>query len=177
MLEIRRFVEADRTAVIALWEACGLLRSWNDPDRDIDRKIDRDPDGFLIGEFEDRIVAAAMAGYDGHRGWVNYLAVDPEIFHPRADYLLRVVGMSMRDAGILHGDLLAVKRTRDVTSGQIVVARVNDEVTVKRFRRAGRAVRLIPENSDYATILIDLHSHSLEIEGLGVGVLRSGVPL
>jgi ribosomal protein S18 acetylase RimI-like enzyme len=78
LLEIRRFVEADRTAVIALWEACGLLRSWNDPDRDIDRKIDRDPDGFLIGESAGRIVAAAMAGYDGHRGWVNYLAVDPE---------------------------------------------------------------------------------------------------
>ena len=107
----------------------------------------------------------------------DYLAVDPEVFHPRADYLLRVLGMSMRGAGILHGDLLAVKRTHDVTSGQIVVARVNDEVTVKRFRRAGRTVRLIPENSDYATILIDLHSHSLEIEGLGVGVIRSGVPL
>ena len=107
----------------------------------------------------------------------DHLAVDPAIFRPAADYLLRVVGMSMRDAGILHGDLLAVKRTRDVTSGQIVVARVNDEVTVKRFRRRGRTVRLIPENTDYATILIDLHSHSLEIEGLGVGVIRAGEPL
>lgn len=79
MLEIRQFIETDRAAVIALWEACGLLRSWNDPDRDIDRKVTRDPEGFLIGESEGRLVAAAMAGYDGHRGWINYLAVHPEV--------------------------------------------------------------------------------------------------
>ncbi len=79
MLEVRQFVEADRAAVITLWETCDLLRPWNDPDRDIDRKIAHDPDGFLIGESGGRIVAAAMAGYDGHRGWINYLAVDPEI--------------------------------------------------------------------------------------------------
>jgi len=79
MLEVRQFVETDRAAVITLWETCGLLRPWNDPDRDIDRKIARDPDGFLIGESGGRIVAAAMAGYDGHRGWINYLAVDPGV--------------------------------------------------------------------------------------------------
>ncbi len=79
MLEVRQFVEADRAAVITLWETCGLLRPWNDPNRDIDRKIARDPDGFLIGESGGRIVATAMVGYDGHRGWVNYLAVDPAV--------------------------------------------------------------------------------------------------
>jgi len=79
VLEIRQFVETDRATVVTLWEACGLLRSWNDPDRDIDRKIARDPEGFLIGESEGRLVAAAMAGYDGHRGWINYLAVHPEV--------------------------------------------------------------------------------------------------
>jgi ribosomal protein S18 acetylase RimI-like enzyme len=78
VLEIRQFAETDRAAVVRLWEACGLLRPWNDPDRDIDRKIARDPEGFLIGESEGRLVAAAMAGYDGHRGWVNYLAVHPD---------------------------------------------------------------------------------------------------
>jgi len=79
MLEVRRFAEADRAAVITLWETCDLLRPWNDPNRDIDRKIARDPYGFLIGESGGRIVAAAMVGYDGHRGWINYLAVDPAV--------------------------------------------------------------------------------------------------
>jgi ribosomal protein S18 acetylase RimI-like enzyme len=78
VLEIRKYTEADRTAVIALWETCGLLRPWNDPGRDIDRKVARDLDGFLVGESDGTIVATAMVGYDGHRGWVYYLAVDPE---------------------------------------------------------------------------------------------------
>lgn len=104
----------------------------------------------------------------------DYLNVDPAVFHPRADYLLRIAGLSMRDAGMQDGDLLAVHRTRDITNGQIVVARLNDEVTVKRFRRQGRLVRLIPENPEFATILIDLHSQVLVIEGLGVGVIRRG---
>src|SRR5512139_4130317 len=81
--------------------------------------------------------------------------VDPALFQPRADYLLKVRGMSMRDAGILDGDLLAVHRTREARSGQIVVARVHDEVTVKRLRRRGNTVELIPENPDFKTIVVD----------------------
>ncbi|MEE8212105.1 MAG: transcriptional repressor LexA [Acidiferrobacterales bacterium] len=100
--------------------------------------------------------------------------LDPALFKPRADYLLRVRGLSMRDAGILDGDLLAVHRTTEVRNGQIVVARIDDEVTVKRFRRRGRLVTLAPENPDFAPMEIDLRHQPLVIEGLGVGVIRNG---
>jgi len=98
--------------------------------------------------------------------------VDPALFQPRADYLLKVRGMSMRDAGILDGDLLAVHRTREARSGQIVVARVHDEVTVKRLRRRGNTVELLPENPEFKTIVVDLREDDFAIEGLGVGVIR-----
>lgn len=104
--------------------------------------------------------------------------VDPALFHPRADYLLRVRGSSMRDAGILDGDLLAVHRTGEARNGQIVVARIEDEVTVKRFRRqAGwrHRVQLLAENPDFAPIEVDLRAQDLVIEGLAVGVLRVGL--
>jgi repressor LexA len=104
----------------------------------------------------------------------DHFYVDPRLFRPRADYLLRVKGMSMRDAGILHGDLLVVHRNPEAFSGQIVVARLEDEVTVKRFRRRGRVVRLMPENPDFEPILVDLRQQSLVIEGIGVGVIRNG---
>jgi repressor LexA len=103
--------------------------------------------------------------------------VDPRVFRPRADYLLRVRGMSMRDAGILDGDLLAVHRTREARNGQVVVARVDDEVTVKRFQRRGDRVQLLAENPDYQPINVDLRRQTLVIEGLGVGVLRTGTSL
>lgn len=77
-MHIRPFRAADRSAVIALWDAAGLLRPWNDPDRDIDRKLSLDDELFLVGERDTgELVAVAMVGYDGHRGWVNYLGVDP----------------------------------------------------------------------------------------------------
>jgi repressor LexA len=104
--------------------------------------------------------------------------LDPGLFRPRADYLLRVRGESMRDAGILDGDLLAVHRTPEAGNGQIVVARLGDEVTVKRFRRHNRwrhRVQLLPENPDFAPIPVDLREQELVIEGLGVGVLRLGL--
>ncbi len=107
----------------------------------------------------------------------DYLDIRADIFRPRADYLLRVFGMSMKEAGIIDGDLLAVHRTQDVTSGQVVVARVNEEVTVKRYRHRGHQVYLLPENPEFATILVDLRHHILEIEGLGVGVIRNGKAL
>jgi repressor LexA len=100
--------------------------------------------------------------------------VDPNLFTPRADYLLRVRGMSMRDAGILEGDLLAVHRTEEARTGQVVVARLADEVTVKRFRRRGHSVQLLPENPDFEPIEVDLRSEALVIEGVAVGIIRNG---
>jgi len=98
--------------------------------------------------------------------------IDPALFPQRPDYLLRVEGMSMQDAGILDGDLLAVHRTPEAHNGQIVVARLDDEVTVKRFRRRGHRVQLIPENIDFEIIEVDLLRQEFAIEGLGVGVIR-----
>ena len=98
--------------------------------------------------------------------------VDPSLFTRKPHYLLRVEGMSMQDAGILDGDLLAVHRTPEARSGQIVVARVDDEVTVKRFQRRGFLVQLVPENIDFEPIEVDLRRQDLAIEGLGVGVIR-----
>jgi repressor LexA len=97
----------------------------------------------------------------------------PAFFHPRADFLLRVRGDSMIDAGILNGDLLAVHKTPDAANGQIVVARLDDEVTVKRFQRRGRRrVTLLAENEAFDPIEVDLEQQAFQIEGLGVGVLR-----
>lgn len=78
-MEIRRFAETDSEAVIALWQRCGLLRRWNDPRKDIARKLRVQPELFLVGVVDGRIAASVMAGYEGHRGWINYLAVDPEL--------------------------------------------------------------------------------------------------
>lgn len=78
-MEIRPFVEADSDALIALWQRCGLLRPWNDPRKDIARKLRVQPELFLVGVVDGRVVASVMAGYEGHRGWINYLAVDPEL--------------------------------------------------------------------------------------------------
>jgi repressor LexA len=100
--------------------------------------------------------------------------LDPMLFRPRADYLLKVRGMSMRDAGILEGDLLAVHRTSEARSGQVVVARLGSEVTVKRFKRQGAQVQLLPENPDFEPILVDLKRDFFAIEGLGVGIIRNG---
>ncbi len=98
--------------------------------------------------------------------------VDASLFSRKPHYLLRVKGMSMQDAGILDGDLLAVHRTPEARNGQIVVARLDDEVTVKRFRRRGFLVQLVPENIDFSPIEVDLRRQELTIEGLGVGVIR-----
>ena len=100
--------------------------------------------------------------------------LDPSLFHPRADYLLRVKGMSMRDVGILDGDLLAVHATGEARNKQIVVARLDDEVTVKRFHRKGNMVQLIAENPDFEPIDVNLQEQPLVIEGVAVGVLRNG---
>ena len=102
----------------------------------------------------------------------DYFDLDAGKFKPRADYLLRVRGDSMQGAGILDRDLLAVHRAREASNGQIIVARIDNEVTVKRFRQNDRYVQLLPENPAFDVIDIDLSSDDFVIEGLGVGVLR-----
>jgi repressor LexA len=99
--------------------------------------------------------------------------VDPDLFRPRADYLLQVKGLSMRDEGILDGDWLVVHRTREAKSGQLVVARLGDEVTVKRLKLRGRKAELVPANPDFQTLHVDLERQALEIEGVAVGVIRN----
>jgi repressor LexA len=104
----------------------------------------------------------------------DYCEISPNFFRPSADYLLRVNGDSMKDCGILNGDLLAVHRTTNVNNGDIVVARLGDEVTVKRLKkhRSKYQVSLMPENEDYDPIEVDLREEELVIEGIGVGVIR-----
>ena len=98
--------------------------------------------------------------------------VESSLFQRKPDYLLRVRGMSMRDAGIMDGDLLAVQSTRDAKNGQIVVARLGDDVTVKRYRRLPDRIELLPENPDYATIVVE-PGEPFEIEGLAVSLIRN----
>jgi repressor LexA len=100
-------------------------------------------------------------------------ALEPSLFSRRPDYLLRVRGMSMKDAGILDGDLLAVARTSEARNGQIVVARLGDEVTVKRFHRVSDGIELRPENPDFEPILVPPDHPEFELEGLAVGLIRN----
>ncbi len=99
--------------------------------------------------------------------------VDPALFSAKPDYLLKVRGMSMRDAGILDGDLLAVKKTDQARNGQIVVARLGDDVTVKRYKKSPGMIELLPENPDFETIRVDAGNEDFALEGLAVGLLRS----
>jgi len=107
----------------------------------------------------------------------THYRIDPQLFNPKPHYLLRVQGMSMKDAGILDGDLVAVHRTPEVRSRQIIVARLDDEVTVKRYRQTGSLVSLLPENDDFEPIVVDLKTQALVIEGVVVGVIRDGLLL
>ena len=104
----------------------------------------------------------------------THYRLDPGLFTTRPHYLLQVHGMSMRDAGIYDGDLVAVHRTPDVRNRQIIVARLEDEVTVKRYRQKGREVWLMPENPDFEPIHVDLEKEPMVIEGVVVGVIRRG---
>lgn len=122
----------------------------------------------LIGRVAAGSPILAEAHVQGH------YQIDPLLFTPRADYLLKVRGMSMRDADILDGDLLAVHRTTEARSGQIVVARVHDDVTVKRLRRRGATVELLPENPAFKPIVVDTRRDPVAIEGIAVGLIRTG---
>ena len=99
--------------------------------------------------------------------------MEASLFTRRPDYLLKVRGMSMRDAGIMDGDLLAVQKAQDAKNGQIVVARLGDEVTVKRFRRTKTSIELIPENPDFKTLVVPFGDVDFELEGLAVGLIRN----
>ncbi len=104
----------------------------------------------------------------------SHYAVDPALFRPHADFLLRVHGDSMKNIGILDGDLLAVHSTQVAQNGQVIVARVEDDVTVKRLQQKGHQVTLIAENDDFEPIEVDLRNQQFAIEGLAVGVIRNG---
>ncbi|MDH2926560.1 repressor LexA [Lonepinella koalarum] len=100
--------------------------------------------------------------------------VDPEMFKPQADFLLKVSGQSMKDIGILDGDLLAVHSTKDVRNGQVIVARIEDEVTVKRLERKGDVIYLHPENEEFEPIVVNLREQEqFEVEGIAVGIIRN----
>lgn len=120
----------------------------------------------LIG----RVAAGSPILAQEHIDQTYYL--ENSLFQHKPDYLLKVRGMSMRDAGIMDGDLLAVQSTKDAKNGQIVVARLGDEVTVKRFRRTKNLIELIPENPDYQIIVVE-PGEPFEIEGLAVGLIRN----
>lgn len=122
----------------------------------------------LIGRVAAGSPILAQEHVEGH------YQIDPFLFKPTADFLLRVNGMSMKDVGILDGDLLAVHKTKEARNGQVVVARIGDEVTVKRLQRKGAKVRLLAENPDFSPIDVDLKNQDFEIEGLAVGVIRNG---
>ena len=107
----------------------------------------------------------------------THYRIDPQLFNPKPHYLLRVEGMSMQDAGILDGDLVAVHRTPEVRNRQIIVARIEDEVTVKRYRQTGSVVSLMPENDDFEPIVVNLEEQLLVIEGVVVGIIRDGLRL
>ena len=106
---------------------------------------------------------------------VEHIQIDAGVFQPRPHFLLKVVGMSMKDAGIFDGDLVAVHRTSEVRHRQIIVARLENEVTVKRYRQEGSVVWLMPENADFEPLRVDLQHESLLIEGIVVGVVRRNV--
>ncbi len=130
----------------------------------------REPEGLpLIGRVAAGQPLLAQEHIEEHH------KIDPLLFHPQADYLLRVHGMSMRDIGIIDGDLLAVHQSPVAQNDQIVVARIGDEVTVKRFRQRGNIVTLIAENPEFDPIKVDLRSQELTIEGIAVGIIRSGL--
>ena len=105
----------------------------------------------------------------------RYLDLPRELFSPSADYLLEVHGESMKDIGIMDGDLIAVHKTTQARNGQIIVARVGDEVTVKRLQQDKNIVKLLPENKDFEPIVIDLQHDQLEVEGLYVGIIRQNI--
>lgn len=128
----------------------------------------REPLGLpLVG----RVAAGAPILAEEHIE--DHYRLDPRLFSPQPDYLLRVKGLSMIGAGIMDGDLLAVHRTPEVHNGQIAVFRLENDVTVKRFQQDGHTARLLPENPDFEPIVVDLRREQLTVEGISVGIIRN----
>ncbi|MBR8839816.1 MAG: GNAT family acetyltransferase [Stigonema ocellatum SAG 48.90 = DSM 106950] len=114
-MEIRPFQLPDKFAVIRLWEECGLIRPWNDPNKDIERKLSVQPDLFLVGLVEQELVATVMAGYEGHRGWINYLAVAPDYQRKGLGRAMMVqVERRLREAGCPKINLLVRSENNQV---------------------------------------------------------------
>lgn len=133
-----------------------------------DNNVEEEPGLPLIG----RVAAGEPILAEQHIEGTYH--VDPTMFKPQADFLLKVYGQSMKDIGILDGDLLAVHSTKDVHNGQVVVARIEDEVTVKRLERKGSIIYLHAENEEFAPIVVDLTQRPhFEIEGIAVGIIRN----
>ncbi len=128
-MKIREFQVTDQENVIALWQACGLLVPWNDPVKDIQRKLEVDPDLFLVGELSDTIVATVMGGYEGHRGWINYLAVSPS--HQRLGYgriLMEFVELRINDKGCPKINLQVRDSNTDIIAFYEAIGYGNDNV-------------------------------------------------
>ncbi|MGO3345448.1 MAG: transcriptional repressor LexA [Marinomonas sp.] len=123
------------------------------------------------------VIGKVAAGFPilAQENIASHVNVPAAMFSPKADYLLSVSGTSMKNIGIMEGDLLAVHKTTTVRDGQIVVARIGEEVTVKRFFQDGSLVRLAPENEDFNDIIVNLESEEFAIEGLSVGVIRQTI--
>ncbi|HCH50269.1 MAG TPA: LexA repressor [Proteus sp.] len=147
----------------------GVIEIISGASRGIRLLLEEEPDGLpLIGRVAAGEPLLAQEHIESH------YQVDPALFKPSADFLLRVNGMSMKDIGIMDGDLLAVHKTQDVHNGQVIVARIEDEVTVKRFKKSGNKIELHAENTEFSPIIVDLREQSFTVEGLAVGVIRNG---
>lgn len=127
-MEIRPYQAQDESAVIALWHACGLIRPWNDPYRDIARKLTEQPELFLVGTEGGKLMASAMAGYDGHRGWVYYLAVDPT-FRQRSHgkTLMREIERMLTERGCPKLNLLVRSGNTEVLAFYQSLGYIQDE--------------------------------------------------
>lgn len=147
----------------------GVIEIISGASRGIRLLMEEEPEGLpLIGRVAAGEPLLAQEHIESH------YQVDPMLFKPNADFLLRVNGMSMKDIGIMDGDLLAVHKTQDVHNGQVIVARIEDEVTVKRFKKSGNKIELHAENPEFSPIIVDLREQSFTVEGLAVGVIRNG---
>ena len=147
----------------------GVIEIVSGASRGIRLLLEEEPEGLpLIGRVAAGEPLLAQEHIESH------YQVEPMLFKPSADFLLRVNGMSMKDIGIMDGDLLAVHKTQDVHNGQVIVARIEDEVTVKRFKKVGSKIELHAENPEFSPIIVDLREQSFTVEGLAVGVIRNG---
>ena len=147
----------------------GVIEIISGASRGIRLLMEEEPEGLpLIGRVAAGEPLLALENIESH------YQVDPMLFKPSADFLLRVNGMSMKDIGIMDGDLLAVHKTQDVHNGQVIVARIEDEVTVKRFKKSGNKIELHAENPEFSPIIVDLREQNFTVEGLAVGVIRNG---